>query len=485
MLIILLAVIGILIVWQANRAGVRRQEVYRTQSLQENMIKENERASAGVTLPASSTDDTEEKGQKSAEASGDTEAQADDTADDTAQDSSKGAEDTESEAAAAKVQEPEISVLLMTDGYKGYTHQSVKLQFHGSYHLLGSQEMDYADGETLELTADSPLFGDGKLELQANGAENRATLLSVERQQGNPAYRGNFTVYQEAGGLRIVNTLPLEAYLYGVVPSEMPASYHIEALKAQAVCARTYACVQMQKSALSDLGADVDDSVAYQVYQNGGEAAQANDAVDETKGEILESGGQPITAYYFSTSSGKTSTDEVWEVSAPASYLKSVDCSYDAQEPWHQWSIAFSAERMLTAIQAKYAGVQEIHDIDASKTSDSGAVMNLTLDTDQGVYNISNEYDIRALLSPDGLSITRQDGSVVKGSTLLPSAYFTLEEQRDENNVLTGYVISGGGYGHGVGLSQNGAKGMAEAGMSYQEILAYFYKDVELSDIAD
>ena len=155
MLIILLAVIGILIVWQANRAGVRRQEVYRTQSLQENMIKENERASAGVTLPASSTDDTEEKGQKSAEASGDTEAQADDTADDTAQDSSKGAEDTESEAAAAKVQEPEISVLLMTDGYKGYTHQSVKLQFHGSYHLLGSQEMDYADGETLELTAGS------------------------------------------------------------------------------------------------------------------------------------------------------------------------------------------------------------------------------------------------------------------------------------------------------------------------------------------
>ena len=197
MLIILLAVIGILIVWQANRAGVRRQEVYRTQSLQENMIKENERASAGVTLPASSTDDTEEKGQKSAEASGDTEAQADDTADDTAQDSSKGAEDTESEAAAAKVQEPEISVLLMTDGYKGYTHQSVKLQFHGSYHLLGSQEMDYADGETLELTADSPLFGDGKLELQASGAENRATLLSVERQQGNPAYRGNFTVRSE------------------------------------------------------------------------------------------------------------------------------------------------------------------------------------------------------------------------------------------------------------------------------------------------
>lgn len=91
------------------------------------------------------------------------------------------------------------------------------------------------------------------------------------------------------------------------------------------------------------------------------------------------------------------------------------------------------------------------------KTGEGGAVMNLAV-TDQGVYKISNEYDIRALLSPDGLS-TRQDGSVVKGSNLLPSAYFTLEEQRDENNVLKGYVINGGGYGHGVGLSQNGAKG--------------------------
>lgn len=482
MLIILLAVIGILIVWQANRAGVRRQEDYRTQSLQENMIKENERASAGLTLPASSRNDAdaEEKGQESAADSADTDAQADHAE----QNSGQDAQDSESEAAAAAVQEPRISVLLMTDGYKGYTHQSVNLQFQGSYHLKGSQEMDYADGETLELTADSPLFQDGKLELQAGGEENRATLLSVERQQGNPAYRGDFTVYQEQGGLRIVNMLPLEEYLYGVVPSEMPASYDKEALKAQAVCARTYACVQMQKSALADLGAQVDDSVAYQVYQNGGEDAGASAAVDETKGEILESGGQPITAYYFSTSSGKTSTDEVWEVSAPASYLKSVDCSYDAEEPWHQWSITFSAERLLSAVQAKYAGVKEIRGIDVEKTGEGGAVMNLAVNTDQGVYKISNEYDIRALLSPDGLSITRQDGSVVKGSNLLPSAYFTLEEQRDENNVLKGYVINGGGYGHGVGLSQNGAKGMAEAGMSYQEILAYFYQNVELADVS-
>ncbi|MCA5959389.1 hypothetical protein LC724_00730 [Blautia sp. RD014234] len=197
MLIILLAVIGIVIVWQANRAGVRRQESYRTQSLQENMIKENERASAGLTLPASSQNhaEAEENGQESAAETADTDSQADDTE----QDDSQPAETPKSESAAAAVQEPRISVLLMTDGYKGYTHQSVSLQFHGSYHLQGSQEMDYADGETLELTADSSLFKDGKLELRADGEENRATLLSVERQQGNPCLQGRFYGLSGAG----------------------------------------------------------------------------------------------------------------------------------------------------------------------------------------------------------------------------------------------------------------------------------------------
>ena len=104
-----------------------------------------------------------------------------------------------------------------------------------------------------------------------------------------------------------------------------------------------------------------------------------------------------------------------------------MDCSYDAEEPWHQWSITFSAKRLLSAVQAKYAGVKEIRGIDVEKTGEGGAVMNLAVNTDQGVYKISNEYDIRALLSPYGLSITRKDGSVVQCSNLIPSAYFTLE----------------------------------------------------------
>ncbi|MFR5337266.1 MAG: SpoIID/LytB domain-containing protein, partial [Blautia producta] len=110
-----------------------------------------------------------------------------------------------------------------------------------------------------------------------------------------------------------------------------------EALKAQAVCARTYAVVQMQAGKRKDLGAQVDDSVAFQVYGNSQEADSSKEAVEATKGEILLNEGKPITAYYFSTSHGKTSTDEVWEASVPSAYLKSVSCTYDAKEPWFQW----------------------------------------------------------------------------------------------------------------------------------------------------
>ena len=119
------------------------------------------------------------------------------------------------------------------------------------------------------------------------------------------------------------------------------------------------------------------------------------------------------------------------------------------------------------------------------ETGEGGAVLDLCLPTDQGEKELHSEYDIRSLLAPEGISITRQDGSQVKGGTLLPSAYFTLEAQTDQEGNFTGCRIQGGGYGHGVGMSQNGAKGMAETGKNYKEILTYFYKDVEIGNIND
>lgn len=129
--------------------------------------------------------------------------------------------------------------------------------------------------------------------------ENGIQLTSIQRQCGNPVYQGSLEIQRTDQGFTVINELPLETYLEAVVPSEMPSGYHKEALKAQAVCARTYAWKQMQEGRLSKYGADVDDSVNYQVYQNIAPQQATSEAVRDTEGKILCQNGKPVQAYYF------------------------------------------------------------------------------------------------------------------------------------------------------------------------------------------
>lgn len=464
-LIILAALVGILIVWCAGKAGEER-ETAESEILKEFALKENEWASAAEVV-SSLKDSIQEL--------------ANDTITEVA-----GAAETAGQKNAATEEERQelpIRVLIMDNGYSSYYHDGITIEFQGT--CQGSGGETYQTGETLELTGDSAQLGEGSYTLSPGEDKACMKVISLSRGQGAPSYRGSLTVYRDENGLRLVNTLPLEEYLYGVVPSEMPATYPGEALKAQAVCARTYACVQMMNSSLENLGAQVDDSVSYQVYQNSGEAEAASQAVRETAGEILLNNGSPINAYYFSTSHGKTSTDQVWAASAPSSYLQSVECTYDSQEPWYQWEVDLSLGKILENVQGMFEGVSSVSGVETGEEENDSGVLKLVIHTDQGDKEIHSEYDIRTALAPKGLSITRQDGSQVMGSSLLPSAYFTLQELRDEKGGLMGYKVLGGGYGHGVGMSQNGAKGMADAGKNYQEILTYFYKDVEIGNIND
>lgn len=119
-------------------------------------------------------------------------------------------------------------------------------------------------------------------------------------------YGGSMEVRCLGDGYTLVNSLPLERYLQDVVPSEMPASYEPEALKAQAVCARSYACIQLLRGDLAEYGAHIDDSTAYQVYNRVTDADAAREAVIATQGEVLSYQGNIVEAYYFSTSMGYT-----------------------------------------------------------------------------------------------------------------------------------------------------------------------------------
>lgn len=440
---ILIALLGIFIVWCAEKTGGKRSSA-EAEILRRGMIKENEWASAQA-LPVI----------------------------------------TEACTETVKKPDPYIRVLLMTDGYDSYYHEKVSLRFQGDYELQEGENRVVSNGEMMDIYPQTSFPADRKLVFVPAEPDNKIQILSLNRGQGNPVYKGKISVLQDERGLRIINELPLEDYLCGVVPSEMPASYPMEALKAQAVCARTYACVQMQGSKLEKLGAQVDDSVSFQVYQNSPEADSAKEAVRDTQGQVLLNNGVPIHAYYFSTSHGRTSTDEVWEASVPAAYLKSVACSYDASQPWYQWSVILPKEKLLQNVRKKFSDVNAVETLEIRETGEGEAVLNLVVHTDKGEKELHSEYEIRSLLAPLGQSITRQDGSMAKGGSLLPSAYFTAEEIRDENKNLTGYRILGGGYGHGVGMSQNGAKGMADMGKSCEEILTYFYKDIIIGNIKD
>ena len=358
-----------------------------------------------------------------------------------------------------KKMEPKIRVLLMDSGYDTYQHTKVSVLIQGKAVSYTAEDLE-KPGEIITL----------------DGGDEGITVTSIQRNYGNPTYKGTLKIKktdnQEA--LYLINELPLETYLEGVVPSEMPSSYHLEALKAQAVCARTYAWKQIEDGCLEKYGADVDDSVNFQVYQNQAQAEITDKAVACTKGQVMTHNGELIQAYYFSTSAGTTSTDQIWGADSAAPFLKSVACRFDQDQPWGSWKVDIPWEKLADSTAVYNKG--KLQGLLVTKKSESGAVTGLTVNTDLGSFLVEGEYDVRSFLTPAGCQITEQDGSTTVGGDLLPSAYFTMEEKA--GSVV---CIQGKGYGHGVGMSQCGADQMAAEGYTWREILEYFFNDIQIT----
>lgn len=358
-----------------------------------------------------------------------------------------------------KKMEPKIRVLLMDSGYDTYQHTKVSVLIQGKAVSYTAEDLE-KPGEIITL----------------DGGDEGITVTSIQRNYGNPTYKGTLKIKktdnQEA--LYLINELPLETYLEGVVPSEMPSSYHLEALKAQAVCARTYAWKQIEDGCLEKYGADVDDSVNFQVYQNQAQAEITDKAVACTKGQVMTHNGELIQAYYFSTSAGTTSTDQIWGADSAAPFLKSVACRFDQDQPWGSWKVDIPWEKLADSTAVYNKG--KLQGLLVTKKSESGAVTGLTVNTDLGSFLVEGEYDVRSFLTPAGCQITEQDGSTTVGGDLLPSAYFTMEQKA--GSVV---CIQGKGYGHGVGMSQCGADQMAAEGYTWRGILEYFFNDIQIT----
>ncbi len=320
-------------------------------------------------------------------------------------------------------------------------------------------------------------------------------------------YRGKLIFQRavdESDGFVVINELPLEEYLYGVVPSEMPSSYPIEALKAQAICARTYAVIHMMNPAYPDYDAHVNDTTSFQVYHSIDEQETTNRAVNETVGMLLfqENGDELAETFYYSTSCGQTC-----EASTNAEFKEYITKTYssdvEAGESWYRWTCNvkdIDENAMLKRMQARYkvnsgkiltmtgkdsfeslpiSELGTIKELFVSKRGDGGVSEELIITTKKNTYKVVGEYNIRYVLNDPDSVIKKQDGSETTMATLMPSAFISLEAVKS-NDTVVGYQVIGGGYGHGVGMSQNGAKGMANLGYSAEEILAYFFPGTQI-----
>ena len=388
-------------------------------------------------------------------------------------DKKKDQKKSESTEAAQK----NIRILLMTDGYKQIVHKELKVSATGGLIIekTGTRE-ETAENEKITITKEDFGFQNGKIRVTAkDGGE--MVVSSIRRGYGNPSYAGILDLYATSEGIVIINELPVESYLCKVVPSEMPASYQKEALKAQAVCARNYAERQMEDYAYSEYQAHVNDSTDYQVYNNSAQQDASTEAVRETAGEVLKYKGNIVTTYYYSTSCGKTTTMKAWGTSENESngYLQSVEVKdkngdYEKSLPWYRWETDIDQDILSTLLAENVKkNIGTVQSLEVTKTGPGGVALQIKAVGDKGSITVDTENKIRKALGGNGYEIKKQDGTVAQSGTLLPSAFFKVKKA---GNI---FKITGGGYGHGIGMSQNGANEMAKTGKNYQEILQMFY----------
>lgn len=296
---------------------------------------------------------------------------------------------------------------------------------------------------------------------------------------GGRPYRGEAFVRTAGSGVTAINVVELEQYLLGVVPREIgrrPAS-EIEAMKAQAVAARTYAIGNMNGRA--SLGFDFFATVQDQVY--GGTADEdsiVSRAVRETAGEILTHNGRPILAYYSSTCGGRTaSIEDSWAGRAPLPYLRSVsdripgtDRHYCDSSSRFRWQNEWTRDQLLAVLgetlRAHTGGaVQSVRRVSDVRIAERNASERVTIE----VTADDRTYRVRA----DSLRwvLRTEPGGPILNSSLL----FELDADHGADGAVEHLRVSGGGWGHAIGMCQVGAMGRARAGQSYREILTAYY----------
>ena len=299
-------------------------------------------------------------------------------------------------------------------------------------------------------------------------------------------YRGAARFLHTDSGLTVINYLDLEDYLKGVVASEMPSSWPMEAVKAQAVCARNYAMTNKNK--FQSYGFNLDDTTQSQVYKGvSGETESTNRAVAETKGIFLTHNGKLATTFFYSSSGGHTESSKyVW--GGDYAYLIGVPDPYDTSK---EWTVPYTPSEIKEKLSGISINIGEITDLEVIQTSPSGRIIDLKITGTLGDYHAKLEKSRSLFNLRSNLFTIQKTGASNQSVSVLTSK--GIEQRQISAPILTAngtvtpkagaptqYIFTGTGYGHGVGMSQYGAKGMAEQGYTYEQILTHYFTGTTL-----
>lgn len=409
--------------------------------------------------------------------------------------------------------------------------------YYPELYVVSDEESTVTFGDSVQtLTAGtlitaSSFFADGRegyVRIDTATDQGNLYLSNAKGERISFGYPGSLELRRYPDGYCVVNELTLETYLAGVVPSEMPASYEIEALRVQAVCARSYACIQLANDRYAAFAANVDDSTSYQVYNKQARDERSTLAVKDTIGEVIKYNGEIAEAYYYSTSCGLSQDMSVWNAADVSNgYLASISLltdgerpdfsdetvfaqfvrdktrtAYDSDGAYFRWQASIDMNAALDKVNTALAERQKVNaahvqvfdatgnssvltpdqlggitGITAEERSGGGVLKKLRIEYEKGSILLTTEYNIRKILGAAAVLMRDKNDHEITVMTLLPSAAFTVTA------VEGGYLLYGGGYGHGIGMSQNGANGMAKAGLNYVDILQKFYQNITIENI--
>jgi stage II sporulation protein D len=297
-------------------------------------------------------------------------------------------------------------------------------------------------------------FSEGKLAFGKNKLDFPVEIKPVKGviYADKKAYRGFLRIIKAKKGFTVVNVLPIEDYLKGVVPKESSPSWPMESLKAQAVISRTYTYANLNKHGKE--GFDMCSQTHCQVYGAiGAEAASSNKAIEATKGEVVTYDGKLAQTVFHANCGGHTEDPKYvwnWSMQTPP-YLKGVKCKYCANAPHSKWESSLEEKFIRNKLSSYRVG--EIKSIKVKGRTPAGSAIDVEILHSKGNLTF-NAYKFRLAVDAWQIKSTTFESIEKKGSR---------------------FIFRGRGWGHKVGLCQWGAKGMADAGKNYKQILKYYY----------